>query len=432
MSSINNITLLYKYEYVIFLTNRYYSFFKRKLLKYFDKYNILYLNYDNKSNILKELNNTNDIIKLNIINNINDKQELMNKLQIKKLKCLYFLENNIEPNIMYKKISFSKEELFLSFNNYAIKKMEYKFKTFCQIAEKLGAKEIKIISKTNNSTKKEFEFKVYDNKNGIKISDSDINNYDIDLEFKYTNYSHNLLLNKFYIFELIKRENVFFISKEDFDADIDLKFLIDTRCINLIESYDTDIIISNINEIERKVLFKALQYGLTLGYNNMTSNTTQVNIKIKFIDIYECSHNISGHQLYPQDDGFWHLTNIIKLELNSNEYKYNNYQKIYGKINEFFKSHIYALKYGYINIPDKSFPNTPEYNIIIMYDDIIKNFSQDEINSLFYEFFNNDMSYTIFKDIRDLIIFDDEKLKYMITKDTPNIINKNDKNINIR
>jgi hypothetical protein len=430
-TNINNINIisLYKYEYVIFLTNRYYSFFKRKLLKYFDKYNILYLNYDNKSNILKEINNTNDIIKLNIINNntnnnINEKEELINKLQVKKLKCLYFLENSIEPNIMYKKISFSKEELFLSFNNYAIKKMEYKFRTFCQIAEKLGAKEIKIVSKSNNSVKTDFEVNIFDNKNGIKISDNKITNYDIDLDFKYTNYSHNLLLNKFYIMELIKRENVFFITKEDFDADIDLKFLIDTRCINLIDSYDTDIIINNINEIERKVFVKALQYGLTLGYNKMTSTTTQVNIKIKFIDIYEFPQNISGHQLYPQDDGFWHLSNIIKLELNNSEYKYNNYQKIYGKINEFFKSHIYSLKYGYINIPNKNFPNTPEYNIINMYDDIIKNFSNDEINALFYEFFKNDISYTIFKQIRDLIIFDDEKLKYMITKDTPNIINK--------
>lgn len=434
----NDIIRLFNSEYVVFLTNKFYGFFKRKLLKYFDKYNILYLNYDKKTDVMKELNIINNIILSD--NNI-IKQNIIKKIQNNKLKCLYFLENKCEPNIMYKKISFSKEELFLSFDNYTIKKMEYKFRTFCQIAEKLGAKEINIVSKLNNSSKSEIELKVFDENNGIKLTDSNMTNYNIDLHFKYTNYPHNLLLNKFYIHELIKRENVFFITKEDFDADVDLKFLIDTRCINLIESYDTDIIINTINEVERKVLFKALEYGLSLGYSNITSNTTQVNIKINFIDIYESPQNISGHQLYPQDNGFWHLSNIIQLELNNNKYKYDNYnnKRIYGKINDFFKSHIYSVKYGYINIPDKSFPenpensfnqkkqgffNHPEYNIIIMYDDIIKNFNQDEINELFYEFFNNNMSYTVFKQLRDLVIFDDEKLKYMITKDTPNIINK--------
>ena len=48
--------------------------------------------------------------------NSEDKDELIDNLNIKKLKLIYFLENNIEPNTLYKKISFSKEELFLSFD----------------------------------------------------------------------------------------------------------------------------------------------------------------------------------------------------------------------------------------------------------------------------------------------------------------------------
>ena len=69
------------------------------------------------------------------------------KVKVKKLKYIYFLENSMEPDTLYKKISFSKQELFLSFDNYIIKKMEYKLRTFCQIAEKLGAIKIKINGK---------------------------------------------------------------------------------------------------------------------------------------------------------------------------------------------------------------------------------------------------------------------------------------------
>ena len=36
-------------EYIIFLTNKFYCILKKKLLKFFDKYNILYLSYTNKN-----------------------------------------------------------------------------------------------------------------------------------------------------------------------------------------------------------------------------------------------------------------------------------------------------------------------------------------------------------------------------------------------
>ena len=35
---------------------------------------------------------------------------------------------------------------------------------------------------------------------------------------------------------MIEDENELFITKEDFETDIDLKFLIDARCINLIKN----------------------------------------------------------------------------------------------------------------------------------------------------------------------------------------------------
>jgi hypothetical protein len=432
---------LFTYEYVIFITNRYYGFFKRGLLKYFDKYNILYLNYDKKNIILKYLENINNFIKND---NKKNKDIVLQMLNINKLKLIYFLENNIEPNTMYKKILFSKEQLFLSLDNYAIKKMEYKFRTFCQIAEKLGAKNISIISKIKkheiSSTNININTNVVDS--GVKINSKHISNSDIDLLFIYTNHTHNLLLNKYYILDLIDKENEFFISKEDFHSDIDLKFLINARCINLIKNYDTDIIIHTINEVELKIFTKALGYGLNLGYSNKIDNIKHVNIKIEFIDIYEKPENILGYMLYTQDEGFIHLTNIIKLDIKNNNKNINNNEyikQVYGKINDFLKSHIISLNNGYFCIEKNNnknsvlydteyinFSNNKSYNIINAYDTIItKNFTQNEINTLFYEYFKNDLSNINFKRFRDILIFGHDNLNTMIFKnDINDIINK--------
>ena len=135
------ILVLLKTEYVIFLTNKFYNFFNKSLLKYFDKYDIFYLNYNNKSKFVLELNKFNNKIK----NSTEQEKIILDSDNNNKLKLIYFFENNIEPNTLYKKITFSKELLFLSFENYTIKKTEYKLRTFCQIAEKLGAETIKII-----------------------------------------------------------------------------------------------------------------------------------------------------------------------------------------------------------------------------------------------------------------------------------------------
>jgi len=296
-----NILSLIKCEYAIFVTEKYFSWPKINLLKYFNKYNITYLNYNCKLDILSIIEVINKIINIyekfidtlkidNIlsdrdvkreyiksvlvyklyINHENDNlseydkniitfklvSDLINILNIKKIKLIHFSDNEIEPTILYKKISFSKEELFFSFDNYIIKKREYKLRTFCQIAEKLGAIEIKIKSDIKNNTTKEINGQLnVASVGGVGINYNSTSTYNdtIDLHFQYTNYNCNLNLNKFYIIQLVEEQSEFFIPKEEFESDIDFKFLIDSRCINLIQSYDTKIIINHINKFEKKV-----------------------------------------------------------------------------------------------------------------------------------------------------------------------------------
>jgi hypothetical protein len=426
----NTVLNLLKTEYVIFLTNKFYNYYKfmdHPLLNYFKKYNVIYFNYNDKTKILQILELINKFIERT---NSEDKDELIDNLNIKKLKLIYFLENNIEPNTLYKKISFSKEELFLSFDNYVIKKREYKLRTFCQIAEKLGAYEIiinsDIQSEKNKSITLETDTSIHGT--GLSISNSKTNNENINLNFSYNNYNHNLNLNKFYLIELIKDEREFFISKEEFYSDIDLKFLIDARCLNLIQSYDTQIIINRVNELEKKIFVKAMSYGFNIGYSKSNYDYSSINISVKFIDIYNNPDCITGNNLYIKAEGFWHLKNIIKQQQTDQSNKYYLSQedkKIYGKINNFLEAHMISLQKKHFSIKD----DIAGQNVYNTYNHVIKNnFKSDEIDELFYEFFKDNLTYKAFEKFRNIMILENKNEinidNKIFQKSTPDIINK--------
>ena len=454
-----NIQKLLQSEYVIFLTYKYVKykylrfFNSNNLLSYFKKYNVVYLHYHDKKEILNRLDFFNNDIKLKTDD---EKKELAKMHNIKNIKMIYFLEHVIEPNTLYKKISFAQEELFMSFDNYLIKKMEYKLRTFCQIAEKLGAEEIKIKYDSQHEKKSTIstDFSIPGGAGvGGSLSEETTNNNKVDLLFKYSNYQHNLNLNKYYLIELIDNENDFFISKEEFHSDIDLKFLIDARCLNLIELYNTKIIITRTNQLEKKLFLKAQSYGLTLGTSTTSNDSISLNISIKFIDIYTKTDSINGANVFAYKQGFWHLINIIKLEtLNiNNQYnvklqELNNIEKdrhirerigkntietektekeikIYGKINNYLESQLIGLEKKQYNI--ESIYNK-EQDLIKTYNDVIKlNYiTQDDINKLFYYYFNNNLVYTHYKIFRDIIIGAYKNVKHMIFKKPNNDINK--------
>jgi hypothetical protein len=426
-SNINELIKLLNSEYVIFLTNRFFSIFKKKLLKYFDKYKILYLSYKNKDDIIHNLNILNLFIK-NIENN--DKHEFMNYYNLKNLKMLYFLENNIEPNTLYKKILFSKEELYLPFDTYTIKKMEYKLRTFCQIAEKMGAEKITIKYHSNNKNK--IKNNGYLNTLGQIIGGKHELETKTDgtvkLTFDYNNNYYNLNLNKFYINELVEKENEFFITKEDFQSDIDMKFLIDARCINLIKKYDTNIVINKINALEEKIIMKAHKFGLNMQIKNKNSLSNEINIVINFLNIYDKPECIDGFNIYNLKEGFIHLSNIIKIktdnilkkyeyEILKNKDKNDIESKLclrlfnarieiekkdeFYKIYNFLKSHLKGLERNNFSIDIKY---NKLKNELLCFHEIFLSFKQPEIEIIFYNYFKNNLYYEKFEILRNVIL----------------------------
>ena len=241
-----NIFKLFYSDYVIFLTakffNNYWFNFKKSLLTYFDKYDVIYFNYNNKNKIIDAINSINSFIK----NSGDNANELLILDNSKKIKQIFFSECIFEPDILYKKINFSNQEIFIPFNNYVIKKMEYKLRTFCQIAEKLGAEKIVIdyLATTNEESAINANINIFSEALGANINSNNNRDENIQIIFEYPNNHSDINLNKYYIINSIIKENEFLITKEEFESDLELKFLIDARCINFIQKYNTNFIMN--------------------------------------------------------------------------------------------------------------------------------------------------------------------------------------------
>ena len=413
-------------DYFMFLSTRFLlkkSFFnfKSNLLKYFDKHNVLYIDYQYKNIVINILNIFNLFIKYasileknEFISEILKTNNSNNYFDIKKLKLIYFSENIFEPNVLYKKIKFSNQEVFISFDNFIIKKMEYKLRTFCQIAEKLGAEKIVIdynsLTVNNSKTSLNLDFISYGS--AVNIESSYKNSENIQIIFEYPNNDSDINLNKFYLINSITNENEFLITKEDFEADLELKFLIDARCINFIQKYNTMIILNSLTRTEKKIFLKAYNCGLNLEKINMKNNYIKINILIHFIQIQNNLDIIDGTNIHVLREGFIHLANIIKKD--------NKYYKLL----RYLQSHLNAINKKLITLPYE-YDNINFINKT--YDNIVNlNFTENEMCDILKKTFENNLTWYNFKKFRDIILkgSDDKNEKiYFISFQYNDIIN---------
>jgi len=393
----NTVLDLMTHDYVIFFTTKYFKWFKKPLLEFFKKCDILFLNYYDKKFIERSIEQLNFFIRRMQPGEILD--SIKSTYKLRKLKRFCFFENSIEPNILYKKITFANEQLFISFDNYSIKRIEYKLKAFSQIAEKMGADKISIIYDKEISQKINIDASVGINSGSTQsgigggYSNSNELTEQIKLGFDYSNDSHIFNLNKFDLVDTIQRENSFFLSKEEFASDIDLNFLIDARCINLIKEYETELVFKHANEWEKKIFAHASKFKLNLDTKSYSKNDVNIKIKISFLNIYKHSESINGFNLYCFKEGFFHLCNLIRQTPSKDSYL---------KIGNFLNSHLYYLNKGRFTIPVSY---SQSIDLVKTHDDILKlNFNQDEIADLFKQFFEFNLNYAQFKNFRGIIL----------------------------
>lgn len=418
--NIVDIFKLFYSDYIIFLTAKFFNnkawfMFKSSLLTYFDKYDVIYFDYNNKNKIVDIINVINIFIKT-ASNDV--KNELINEIfkennKNKKMKQLFFSEHIFEPDILYKKIHFSNQEIFIPFNSYVIKKMEYKLRTFCQIAEKLGAEKIVIdyFSISHNENNLDLSIDGFYTGIGSNIKSKKEEKENIQIVFEYNNHS-DINLNKFYIINSILKENEFLITKEEFESDLEIKFLIDARCINFIQKYNTNFIINHINKIEQKIFLKAQNYGLNIGNFNLKNNSIKINIDIDFIKLNNRLDIIDGTNIHVLREGFIYLSNIIKKDGK------------YDKIIRFLQSHLNAVENKWVSL-NYDYDNIQNINKI--YNDIVHlNFKEDEMIAIIKDFFGNNLTWFNFKNFRNIILLgsnDNIEKLYFVTFQYHNILN---------
>jgi hypothetical protein len=389
-------------EYVIFPTNRfdhfhYYMF--GSSYKYFKKTKTVCINYYLRFKILQKLNVINKLIKTE--NKLKDKlkDKIKDSLFINRLKPIYFLENQIEPNTFYRKIKFAQEEIYMSFDTFAVKRIEFKLKSICQLVEKMGAKKISIFYKDeeSNETKIESSLAVHGIDNALKNNSTQKRKINFKMEriFNEENQKNNINLNYNELENIINKENEFFIDKSQFLADIDIKFLLQSRCANLIEEYENTLFFEYANKFEKELFAKAMNFGFKLNFAVDILTTQELKIKIDYLNPFkDRSCVISGYNISPYESGYNHLIKLINQldDDNSN----------YLKINNFLEAELKLLN-------DKKslldFPYNNNIDLLKTFNHIINcNFDLKEIESLFSYYFQNNSSYRSYQKFRNILL----------------------------
>jgi hypothetical protein len=389
----NQIDPIYEKEYIIFLSK-----YDIKSI-FFSKHQILNFYIHDKDKLLDELNNNNNSGKHKI----------------------YFYDNNIEANILYKKIKFSTRDLFVPLTIYSIKKMDFKIRTLCQIAEKLGAESIDIHYKNYYLQKNEvnMDLKAIDNglEAGNKTVKKESDNLKISMNYSKNNQKYNMNLNKYSLSILIELENELFITKKDYEADIDLQFLVESRCNNFINDYNTNLTINRFNSYETDILLKAKDIGFKFDISSIKDETINISINIKFLNIYDNYTCITGDNITPSKNAFCVLCGFINEEkkiiensTDKNKLSDSSVKKkivsIYSKLANYFRTYFKYLSKNFITIQSRKTKYIFDKSVYDKYTNIMRNFTQDELNMLFYKLFDGvSDSYYKFKNIIKKIIF---------------------------
>ncbi len=413
-------------EYILFLPP---SFFipncfqlknKFNFLSYLQKYNIFTISYQEKYKIMYYIQIYNQFIKntkedvqkivlkdlilynLHLFNQCLLPAELKSSFIEKiyyqtRFKEIYFQDSMIEVNTFYKKIKFSNQELFLKMEQYAMKKMEYKLRSFCQIAEEMGSEKIKIEYQIDKRMKSSLYSAIQDMnvEIGFQLKSEKEVNQQLQLSFEYpTNHIH-INLNKLHLMNKIMSENKFLMSREEFDADIELKYFIDARCTNFIQRYDTNFSISTCNDLERKIFAKALKYGIEINSILSTKKSIDLSISIQFHTMHDHFHLIDGSNIHVLREGFLYLLKMIQDEKNEDKNKYK-------KLIQFIKTHLVAIQNKWITLPYE-FPF--QDNVLKIYKQMIEqNFKMEEFELYIQNYFHQNIGWTGFLELRDILL----------------------------
>lgn len=288
-----------------------------------------------------------DIIKKNthaLNSQILNAESKSQKVYIDEEVCygISFDEGNIIKNCLYKKMEIIDMIMFIPIEKYNIKQTEYKIRGFCQIVEELGAKSIDITFKTNNhyETRKSFETKINSEIEmiavnlGLNTTTIDINdeNYHYTLSYPANN---TITLNEHMIRNKIKKKK-FIISESAYNSNLELQYLVHSRCVHQINKYSTVFTFDNNNIIDHSIFSKLKTHGIEIGVSykeySMDRNCLSIITNVVFSSIDDYKNIINGDNISLDNNGFNFLIDNIRK---SNNFATNGIYKIMVFINKY-------------------------------------------------------------------------------------------------
>jgi hypothetical protein len=369
----NIIDIFYAYDLILFTND-----FRLRHKKCFDYFWMCSKNYITQTDfpgiMFLSSNSINLIKKCITTHNKQFKQYDIDDNQI----C--FDEGDIYENMVYKKLQIHNKLLFVPYNKYQLKLTEYKLRSFCQIMEELGALEIEIdfnhlninssIKKTNIELE---EFNYIASALGFSASNDESTNENITYKLKYP-YNNTLMLNEK---ELINKINKgkFIINKKMFDSNLELQFILSSRCRHYIENYSTVFTLDNTNNYDKNMIYKLKSHNFNCGFEYQNSKTNNlkisINTRVKFCTQNSLNTNLLGDNVSSDSSGFNYLMGSI------NQDNFNNYGifKIISFIEMYIKNVLKKNKIIYKKITN-------------LFKIINKEFSFYEYKNMLLEYFN--------------------------------------------
>ena len=328
-----------------------------------------------------------------------------------------FDEGDIYKNMVYKKLQIQNKLLFVPMSKYQLKLTEYRLRGFCQIMEELGAIEIEIEFNHENTqiNNKKIEIKSSDysyiaGTMGFSASKNDSDNKEITYKLIYPK-NNTFILNA----KVIKKKifsNKYIISKKNFVSNLELQYIIDSRCRHFITNYSTVFTLDNSVNYDYKLMSKLEAYNFNLGFetnNEVIKNLKlSINTKVQFCDQKSSYKNLLGDNVSWDSIGF----NYLLGTLNEETFKTEGIYKIIFFVHKYIDKVVYYKNKDYY------------YQIKKIYKYMNKEFSFDEYKNLLLKYFTVNSHWLHFLNFIDILVFKSvsyDKLGFLVLMSQNNI-----------
>jgi hypothetical protein len=217
-----------------------------------------------------------------------------------------------------------------------------------------------------------------------------------DMNYKYDlTYPQNstIMLNEKTIKNKIKKKK-FIVSDSMYRSNLELQYLVHSRCRHLINQYSTVFTFDNSTVVDKNMYSKFKTHGIELSASYKTFSNIKSNIQIitnvSFSTLEDCKDLVNGNNVSLDEIGFNHIIQTLNNSSDS-EFNVNGIYKIMSFINMYIDN---VIKY---NQP-KQYKNI--HNILLK---IKKEITISEYSNLLCNYFNKNSQWIHFTNFIDLL-----------------------------